>query len=218
MHKAIFIDRDGVINEWKMPPPDCKPEDFYIIRWDQFEFSAGVFDAFQLIADLDYIPIVVSNQSGIGRGIVDDDINAGYWAIFAIFSKMASIIFEVTLCHVFTYFCPHKPESNCACRKPKPGMLYSAAVDLDIDLGNSWMIGDQETDLHAGYAAGIPNLIMISDMANEIKQPMPIIHPAYTLWSKGEPTVPMMKSTDTVLKVSLLEAIQHIAVQNVTQN
>lgn len=162
MYKAIFIDRDGVIN--KLPPkyPNDGIGDIrnYITKWEDFEFLPGVLEAFRLIKESEYIPIIISNQGGaIGRKLI------GINKIRKIFRDMQSCIYEHTTRHIAFYFCPHLISDNCACRKPKPGMLYQAAIEHDIDLSKSWMIGDSESDIDAGKFAGIPaeNRILIYD-------------------------------------------------------
>ena len=117
------------------------------------------------------------------RSIVDKNIDIGYWKIFNIFDKMSDIIFANTNCRIYSFFCPHKPDSGCACRKPKPGMLYESAIQFDVMLEDSWMIGDQETDIYAGRAAGISNLIIVDE------------------------TNPHM--VDTIWKTSLLDAVKY---------
>jgi len=163
MNRAIFIDRDGVIN--KLPPkyPNDGIGDIrnYITKWEDFEFLPGVEDAFKLIESSDYIPIIVSNQGGaIGRELVSYD------AVFDIFDKMAWRLFDEDTMYALVgrfYFCPHLLSDNCACVKPKPGMLYQAAIEHDIVLAESWMIGDSDTDIEAGAAAGLTHLIKIDN-------------------------------------------------------
>jgi len=156
MRRGIFIDRDGVIN---------KNDGGYILGWDQFEFLPGVLDAFFELYQMDYDVFVVSNQSGIGqelatRAAVTKIFNGMCEAIDAGIAERAG----VSSCYyaVKDYmFCPHVPDDGCACRKPKPGMIYSLAVNWDIDLRGSWMIGDQDSDMKAGWNAGIRRLIKI---------------------------------------------------------
>lgn len=154
MNRAIFMDRDGVINKWEHGQEDV-PESWYVLSWEQFEFLPGVMDAFRQIASTDYHIIVVSNQSGIGRGFVD------YNTVDQIFKNMQMRVLDESKRFLSYYFCPHAPDAGCACRKPSPGMIYKAAIEHSIDLSKSWMIGDSETDMQAGRAAQIPNLVKI---------------------------------------------------------
>ena len=153
MNRAIFLDRDGVINKLL----DGEPPESYVTRWEQLEFLPGVMDAFRLIKDTDFVPIVISNQSGIGRGW------AKWFDVEDIFENMAWEICDKANVFPEYYFCPHVPEDNCACRKPSPGMIYKAAIEHEIDLSRSWMVGDSDCDIWAGKNAGIENLIKVID-------------------------------------------------------
>ena len=141
MKKALFLDRDGVINVEKN----------YLYKIDDFEFIDGIFELCQYYIHLDYIIIVVTNQSGIAREYyTDEDFkNLTAWML-GMFSEHG---IEIT--HV--YHCPHHPDTSekCECRKPKAGMLLQAAKEFDIDLENSIIIGDKERDIQAGINAGL---------------------------------------------------------------
>ncbi len=158
MNRAIFIDRDGVINKWTEPEDKDYGPNWYCLSWDDFEFLPGVFEAFEMIATSDYRPIIVSNQSCIGKGYVD------YQLIRHIFNRM---ITKLNSLHdrslVRFLFCPHDTDQNCACRKPKPFMLGKAAIEHDICLEDSWMIGDSRSDMEAGYKAGLEKMVAITD-------------------------------------------------------
>ena len=143
--KTVFLDRDGVINK----------EVGYLHKIQDFEFIDGVFKACLYFQSLDYQIIVVTNQSGIGRGYYDEDdfhiINN--WMLGQFKNKGIEIL--------DVFFCPHDPESNCDCRKPKPGMLNQANEKHNIDMEKSWMIGDKEADVAAANSAGIKNTILV---------------------------------------------------------
>ena len=143
--KTVFLDRDGVINK----------EVGYLHKIQDFEFIDGVFEACLYFQSLNYQIIVVTNQSGIGRGYYDEDafhvINN--WMLEQ-FKKQGVNILDV-------FFCPHTPEANCDCRKPKPGMLNQANEKHNIDMEKSWMIGDKEADVAAANSAGIKNTILV---------------------------------------------------------
>lgn len=143
--KAIFLDRDGVINQ----------EVGYLHKIEDFKFIDGVFEACRYFQAMGYKLLVVTNQSGIARGYYKerDFCLLTQWMCKK-FSSAGVNILEVL-------FCPHGPDSNCMCRKPKPGMLLEASDKYDIDLANSWMIGDKETDLQAANVAGISNTILV---------------------------------------------------------
>lgn len=143
--KTIFLDRDGVINK----------EVNYLHKIEDFEFIPGVFDACLFFQNLDYQIIIVSNQSGIARGFfTENDYHIlTKWMVNQFLMRGVSIL--------DTFFCPHGPEESCNCRKPKSGMFINAIKKYDIELENSWMIGDKETDVEAANLAGIKNTILV---------------------------------------------------------
>jgi len=143
--KTIFLDRDGVINK----------EVGYLHRIKDFEFIDGVFDACLYFQSFGYQIIIVTNQSGIERGYYsENDFHiVNNWMLKQFKDQ------EIDILDVF--FCPHGPESNCDCRKPKPGMFNHANDKHGIDIKNSWMIGDKEADIQAANAADIQNTILV---------------------------------------------------------
>jgi len=143
--KTIFLDRDGVINK----------EINYLHKIDDFKFIDGVFEICQYLISLDYKIIVITNQSGIARGYFtkhDYEIIMNW--MLAQFNKNGINILDV-------FHCPHLPESNCKCRKPMPGMLLDAKAKHNIDMRNSWLIGDKEEDIIAANSSGISNTILV---------------------------------------------------------
>lgn len=152
--KTIFLDRDGVINK----------EVGYLHKIKDFEFIDGVFNACLYFQSLGYQIIIITNQSGIGRGYYheDDFHKVNDWMLEQ-FKRRGINILSVL-------FCPHGPESTCDCRKPKPGMFLQANDQYDIDIEKSWMIGDKETDIEAANTAGIQNTILVKSghIINEV--------------------------------------------------
>ena len=143
--KTVFLDRDGVINK----------EVGYLHNIQDFEFIDGVFEACLYFQSLNYQIIVVTNQSGIGRGYYDkDDFHIINNWMLGQFKNKGIEVLDV-------FFCPHGPESNCNCRKPKPGMFNQANDKYNIDMKNSWMIGDKEADITAANTAGIQNTALV---------------------------------------------------------
>ena len=143
--KTIFLDRDGVINK----------EVGYLSRVTDFKFIKGVFDACLYFQHLDYKIIIISNQSGIARGYFNENdyLKLTEWMLGQFNNNGIKIL--------DTFYCPHDPKSHCECRKPKPGMFLVAKKKYNIDMKNSWMIGDSESDIKAANAAGIFNTILV---------------------------------------------------------
>jgi D-glycero-D-manno-heptose 1,7-bisphosphate phosphatase len=153
--KTIFLDRDGVINK----------DTGYIHKIQDFEFIDGVFEACQYFQSIDYKIIIITNQSGIGRGYYseNDFEKINNWMLNEFEQKGISIL--------DVFHCPHLPSSKCNCRKPKPGMILKAQSKYNIDMNNSWLIGDKEDDIIAANNAGIYKTILVKseNKTNEIK-------------------------------------------------
>jgi len=151
MNKAAFLDRDGVINK-------KAPGEGYITRAEELELLPGVADAIVLLNRSGFLVIVVTNQRGIARGLYSQADLA------QIHGKMKNELAAAGARLDAVYFCPHDREPPCPCRKPAPGMLLAAAAEHHIDLPNSWMIGDSESDREAGTRAGC-RTVTISDQS-----------------------------------------------------
>ena len=149
--KTIFLDRDGVINR----------EINYLHKQDEFEFIDDIFSVCHLFKKLQYEIIIITNQSGIARGFYKESEyqNLTKWMIDQ-FNKQGIDILDI-------FHCPHGPESNCSCRKPKPGMLFAAKSKYNIDMTQSWMIGDKDSDISAANSAGIHQTIMLKSIHND---------------------------------------------------
>lgn len=143
---AIFLDRDGVIIE-------NRPN--YVRSLAEVELIEPAIEALAAIAQLPNPVIIVTNQSAIGRNLITkseaDKINE--WVVEKI-KEMNGRIDAV-------YMCPHAPEANCECRKPKPELLLQAAREMNIDLARSIMVGDALTDIQAGRNAGISQTFLL---------------------------------------------------------
>jgi len=137
---ALFLDRDGVINSDR---PD------YVRSWAGFEFLPGVLEALRILAARPHPVIVVSNQSAIGRGLVSRETVEGIHASMREAVRRSGGRIDAV------YYCPHRPDENCECRKPRPGLILRAAADLDLDLRGSYFIGDDLKDLQSAVSAGV---------------------------------------------------------------
>ncbi|MEA2050813.1 MAG: D-glycero-beta-D-manno-heptose 1,7-bisphosphate 7-phosphatase [Campylobacterota bacterium] len=145
MNKVVFLDRDGVINI----------EKDYLYKIEDFEFIDGVFESLKYLQNLNYKLIIVTNQSGIGRGYYSiKDFNTLTKWMLDEFEKRDIKIDNV-------YFCPHTPDTKCECRKPKIGMIKQSSKLFDIDYENSWLIGDKDSDIQMAINANISNTIQV---------------------------------------------------------
>jgi D-glycero-D-manno-heptose 1,7-bisphosphate phosphatase len=153
LRPAAFLDRDGVINV----------DHGYVYRREDFEFVPGVLEGAQRLSRMGYALVVVTNQSGIGRGLyTEEDFDTLTQWMMQAFAAAGAPLAGV-------YFCPHHPieavgvyRCECQCRKPAPGMLLRAAAELCIDLKASAMFGDRASDLQAAKAAGVPHRILLA--------------------------------------------------------
>ena len=135
--RALFLDRDGTLIVDVGYPKD--PADV--------EAIPGAFEALCRLQE-NWALVVVSNQSGIGRGMITEAQAKAVHERFVALFAAEGVRFSGS------YYCPHAPEAACACRKPAPGLLHDAARELDLDLAQSVMLGDKPSDLEAGRAAG----------------------------------------------------------------
>jgi len=149
---AIFIDRDGVIN--------CRRADDYVLIFSQFVFVPGIRTALKQLSSLGLPMIIISNQAAIGKGLLD---TAG---LEEITRRMQQTLLEDGTALAVAYFCTHRVDESCICRKPKPELLYRAAEDFNIDLSRSIFIGDSQTDVQAARAAGCKPILLGSGVRN----------------------------------------------------
>ena len=157
--KVVFLDRDGVINE-------APGGHGYVTAWEQFRFIDGALDALRTLKGKGYRLVVVTNQQGIGKGLMD------IGALEAIHRNLRACcaLHGATIDGVF--FCPHLASDGCNCRKPKPGLIHRAIKELglDVDLALSWFIGDSPRDMEAGTAVGL-NTLFIAPTAGSALHP-----------------------------------------------
>lgn len=145
--KALFLDRDGVINEF---PGDGK----YILSRADFRLRKEIVPLIRFARSAGYLVVVVTNQRAVSRGLLSPE------GLDKIHAYMRDLLVVEDAPVDAVYACMHGFD-ECACRKPKPGMLLQAAKDLDIDLGESVMVGDHGTDMEAGKAAGCKLCLLI---------------------------------------------------------
>ena len=159
MTKAVFLDRDGTINEI-IYYPDLGIIDSPFTA-EQFKLLPGVGEAIKILNQNGFKVIIASNQPGIAKGHFSVDI------FEEIKEKMRTELVKYGARLDAEYYCLHHPEAkkeeykkNCECRKPKPGLLLKAAKDLNINLAESWMVGDSLTDIEAGKRAGCKTILI----------------------------------------------------------
>ena len=154
MKKAVFLDRDGVINRSKLVHGQAKPP----ATIEEVEIIDGVIDAIKILKAMNLVPVVITNQPDVARRLTSQSqveaINTYVGAITNI---------------DFFYTCFHDDADNCDCRKPSFGLLTRAAKDLDLDIQNSFMVGDRWRDISAGQAAGCKSFFI--DYSYPEKQP-----------------------------------------------
>lgn len=146
---AVFLDRDGVINK-KMPAGD------YVKSWREFEFLPGAIEAIKLLKNNNYLVCVVSNQAGVGRGLMSRADLA------EIQNRAQQALDRHGVAIDAWYYCLHAPEHGCDCRKPKAGLLLQAAQEHNVNLSHAVMIGDSPSDAAAGQAAGCRTILIKS--------------------------------------------------------
>lgn len=143
---AIFLDRDGTINVEKT----------YLYRAEDWEWIPGAKEAIRKFKQSGYRVVVVSNQAGIARGMYEpSDVDLLHTFV------QQELAYIGTTIDAF-YYCPHHPDfsGNCSCRKPAPGMLIQATLDLNLDLARSWMVGDKLIDVQTGHVAGVQSVMV----------------------------------------------------------
>lgn len=149
---AIFLDRDGTLNV----------DHGYVHEIDNFQFIDGVIDAMHELKKMGFALVLVTNQSGIARGMFTEDqfMQLTEWMDWSLADR------EIDLDGI--YYCPHHPEGSvaeyrqaCDCRKPQPGMLLSAQKQLHIDMSASYIVGDKLEDMQAGDAAGVGTKVLV---------------------------------------------------------
>jgi D-glycero-D-manno-heptose 1,7-bisphosphate phosphatase len=143
---SVFLDRDGTLNI----------ERGYITDPRAIELYPGAAKALRMLNSMGYLTIIISNQSAIGQGLMTterfEEVNEALWKLL----KQSNAYYNAF------YYCPHIPSDKCDCRKPKPGLILQAALDLNIDLARSYMIGDKLSDIEAGFASGCKTILVLT--------------------------------------------------------
>jgi len=145
MQKAIFLDRDGVINS--------DVGHYYIYRVEDFVINKGIINSLKRFQDAGYILIVITNQGGVAKGIYScEDVNKVHHYLETILKENGILLQEI-------YYCPHHESvASCKCRKPSPYMINQAIQKYNIDISMSYLIGDSKRDIEAAEAAGVKGI------------------------------------------------------------
>ncbi len=162
-NKAIFLDRDGVLNK----------EVGYLSNPNEFIFLEGSIEALKILKQKDYLLIVITNQAAVARGFLTVE------TLQVIHNKMVKILKENKISLDGIYYCPHHPEFTglCDCRKPNPGMILEAKKKNNIDLDTSYMVGDTLNDIQTGIAAKCNTVLVLTGYGKEEQKKIGSIKP-----------------------------------------
>jgi D-glycero-D-manno-heptose 1,7-bisphosphate phosphatase len=187
--KAAFLDRDGVINR------KAKPGE-YVTRWEDMHVLPGVAASIMLLNQAGFRVIVASNQRCVAKGLITTaDLDAMHRRMCNHLASSGATIDSI-------YYCPHEAAPPCDCRKPAPGMLLAAARRHQLDLSESWMIGDSEIDVAAGRNAGCRTARVITEGESAV----------------GSADVVAQSLPDAIRQILQLETVSAVAAANRTQH
>ncbi len=147
MRRAVFVDRDGVI---------CRNRTDHVKSWEEFVFLPGAVEAMVRLSHANIPIIIITNQAVINRGIIPAEV------VKDINARMVQVIEAAGGRIDDVLYCPHRPDEQCDCRKPRPGMLLMAAKRWGVDLDQSYLIGDAETDMPAAQAMGCRRYLVLT--------------------------------------------------------
>ncbi len=145
--KAVFVDRDGVINRNRKD---------HVKSWDEFVFLPGAVEGMVELTRAGLRTVILTNQAVINRGLLSRE------ALDSIHDRMTGELEAAGAVVDAVYYCPHRPDEHCSCRKPRPGLLLAAAGRLGIELEQSYLVGDALSDIQAGRAAGCRTILVLT--------------------------------------------------------
>ncbi len=147
MNKAVFLDRDGTINV----------DHGYVYKPEDLQFIEKVPESLLRLIKADFLLIIITNQSGVGRGFFTEE------AVNSFNENLISQLLEKNIKITDVFVCFHNPDQNCDCRKPSPKLIFEAMKKYDIDPTRSFMIGDKESDVLSGNKAGVTSFLLDKD-------------------------------------------------------
>jgi len=152
-NKIVLLDRDGTIIVNK----------HYLSEPNQVEFIPGAIQGMKVMQDNGYLLAIISNQSGVGRGFfTENDVKE-------VNSRLVKLLSENGIKISSVHYCPHGPDDNCDCRKPRPGMLFETIEELSGDPKKVWMVGDNKADIEAGQNAGVNTILVRTGYGTEVE-------------------------------------------------
>lgn len=150
--RTVFLDRDGVINENR---------DEHVLTWQQFRFVPGSLEAMCLLTEAGFQLFIVTNQAAVNRGLLSHgQLGQIHRRLTAIAGRAGARIRGLR-------YCPHRPEEQCPCRKPQPGMLQGLAAEYRVDFERAFLVGDALTDIAAGQAVGCRSILVTTGRGAE---------------------------------------------------
>ncbi|MCS7204560.1 MAG: HAD family hydrolase [Leptospiraceae bacterium] len=169
--KVIFFDRDNTLNY--DPGYLSDPDGVYLLPY--------VVEGLKILQKLNFQFIIITNQSGIGRGYFTEE------TLFKINQKLLSLLSKEGIDFLNIFYCPHTEKDNCSCRKPKPGLIHQAlSLYPEIDLQQSWIIGDRISDIKTGESLSIKGILIDSSLQPDGTSPKNLIHVARNLKDAAE--------------------------------
>lgn len=156
LKKALFLDRDGVLNI----------DTGYLYEPKDWRFMPGIFEVLRWFKERDFLLLLVTNQSGIHRGYytMSDFIEVSLFMQRELKRELGFGLDQI-------YFCPHTPKEECSCRKPLPGMILQGIKEFDLSASDSWLLGDKPSDIKAAKGAGIGHSVLLSALEEEGEKP-----------------------------------------------
>lgn len=160
MARFVLLDRDGVINR--------RIRNGYVLTWRQFAFLPGALDALRIFRNAGYVPLIVSNQAGVGKGLMTRS------TLDQITRRFTRRIEAVGGCVGKVYYCTHRRERRCVCRKPRAGLIFAAQRDFHFDFAETYLVGDSANDLIAAARAGCAAVLVSGNAASQVNEwPVP---------------------------------------------